>query len=87
MRDLHKEFVYRKIKRPNRFLAGIVQLAFRVICKMRNVEFVYDDEYLAMQNQQMLVLCQHRSRLDYIYVYAGLKHTNYNALCGYQNIF
>lgn len=87
MRDLHKEFVYRKIKKPNKFLASIVQLAFRLICKQRNVEFLYDDDYLAMEDQQMLVLCQHRSRLDYIYVYAGLKHTNYNALCGYQNIF
>jgi 1-acyl-sn-glycerol-3-phosphate acyltransferase/DNA-directed RNA polymerase subunit RPC12/RpoP len=87
MRDLHKEFVYRKIKRPNALLAGIVQMAFRLICKQRNVEFVYDEDYLAMQDKQMLVLCQHRSRLDYIYVYAGLKHTNYNALCGYQNVF
>lgn len=87
MRDLHKEFVYRKIKSPNKVLAGIVQLAFRVICKMRKVEFVYDEDYLAMQDKQMLVLCQHRSRMDYIYVYAGLGHTNYNALCGYQNVF
>lgn len=87
MKDLHKEFVYRKIKRPNRPLAFIVQNAFRVICKQRRVEFVYDDDFLAMQNQQMLVLCQHRSRLDYIYAYAGLKHSRYNALCGYQNVF
>lgn len=87
MRNLHKEFVYRKIERPNKFLAGIVQRAFRVICKQRNVAFVYDEEYLAMQDQQMIVLCQHRSRLDYIYVFAGLKHTNFNMLCGYQNVF
>lgn len=87
MRDLHKEFVYRKIKRPNKFLAVVVQGAFRVICKMRNVEFVYDEEYQAMEKQQMIVLCQHRSRIDYIYVFAGLKHTNFNILCGYQNVF
>lgn len=87
MKDLHKEFVYRKIEKPNLFLARMVQLAFRVICKMRNVEFLYDAEYLNMQDQQMLVLCQHRSRLDYIYVYAGLKRPDFNALCGYQNIF
>ena len=87
MRDLHKEFVYRKIKRPNKFLAGIVQRAFRLVCKQHNVEFVYDEDFLPMQRQQMLVLCQHRSRMDYIYVYAGLKHTGYNALCGYQNVF
>lgn len=87
MRDLHREFVYRKIEKPNKILATIVQKAFRVVCKMRNVEFVYDEEYLAMQDKQMLLLCQHRSRLDYIYVYAGLKRSDYNALCGYQNVF
>ena len=87
MKDLHKEFVYRKIKRPNRFLAFFIQNAFRVICKTRNVRFTYDKEYLDMQGKQMLVLCQHRSRMDYIYLYAGVKHTNYNILCGYQNVF
>lgn len=87
MRDLHNEFVYRKIKKPNKFLAFIVQNAFRVICKQRNVEFVYDKDYLAMEKQQMILLCQHRSRPDYIYVFAGLRHTNFNMLCGYQNVF
>ena len=87
MRDLHKEFVYRKIKRPNRILAGIVQRAFRVICKQHKVNFVYDEDFLEMQKGQILVLAQHRSRMDYIYVYAGLKHSRYNAMCGYQNVF
>lgn len=87
MRDLHKEFVYRKIKRPNKLLAGIVQRAFRLMCKQRNVQFVYDADYLAMQDQQMILLCQHRSRIDYIYVFAGIKHSNFNMLCGYQNVF
>ena len=87
MRDLHKEFVYRKIKKPNPFLARLVQFGFRVVCKLRNVDFIYDEDYRAMEDQQMLVLCQHRSRLDYIYVFAGLKHPDCNALCGYQNLF
>ena len=87
MKDLHKEFVYRKIKRPNKVLGWLVQSAFRVMSKQRKVEFVYDEDFRAMQKQQMLVLCQHRSRLDYIYVYAGLKHLRFNILCGYQNVF
>ena len=68
MRDLHKEFVYRKIEKPNKLLARLVQGAFRVVCKQRKVEFVYDEDFLQMQDKQMLVLCQHRSRMDYIYV-------------------
>jgi len=87
MGDLHTDFIYRKIKRPNRVLAWVVRFAFRVICKKRNVSFVFDEDYLQMQDKQMVVLCQHRSRLGYIYTFAGLKRTNIHILCGYQNIF
>ncbi len=87
MRDLHNEFVYRKITQPNKILAGILRLGLRILCKQRNVQFVYDDDYLQMERQQMVILCQHRSRCDYIYLYAGLKRSNYHILCGYQNVF
>lgn len=87
MRNLHDEFVYRKIKRPSLFLALPICAVFRMICKKRNVEFLYDKEFLDMQDKPMLYLCQHRSRFDYIYVFAGLKKLNVNILCGYQNIF
>ena len=87
MRDLHTEFVYRKIQKPSKFLAGPVCYAFRSISKQRNVEFSYDDDFLQMKDQQMVVLCQHRSRNDYIYVIAGLGRHDINLLCGYQNIF
>lgn len=87
MKDLHDGFVYRKIKQPSKWIAWPVWLAFRAISKMRNTEFVYDEDYLACQGQQMLYLCQHRSREDYIYTFAGMKRTDVHFLCGYQNIF
>ena len=46
MRDLHKEFVNRKIKKPNKLLTKFVCFVFLKISKKRNVEFVYDEEYL-----------------------------------------
>lgn len=87
MKNYHKEFRTRKIKKPNALLARIVNLAFKGICKSRNVEFVYTEEYLKMKDCQAIYLCQHRSTLDYIYLFAGIKNLNVHVLCGYQNIF
>lgn len=86
-KDYHKEFRNRKIKKPNALLARIVHIAFKCISKSRNVEFVYSEEYLKMKNSQAIYLCQHKSSLDYIYLFAGIKNLNIHVLCGYQNVF
>ena len=86
-KDYHKEFKNRKIKKPNAFIAKIVQIAFKIICKKRNVEFVYTDEFLKIKDSQVIYLCQHKSMLDYIYLFAGIKNLNVHVLCGYQNVF
>ncbi len=86
-RDYHKEFRTRKIKKPNVVLANVVSLAFKGICKSRNVTFVYTEEYLKMKDRQAIYLCQHKSSLDYVYLFAGIKNLNVHVLCGYQNIF
>lgn len=87
MRDYHKEFVYRKIKKPNKLLARIVFFIFGKISKKRNVEFVYDEDFEQIRDKQMILLCQHRSRTDFIYVYAGIRRTDMHIMCGYQNVF
>ena len=87
MRDYHKEFVYRKIKKPNKFLARIVFFIFGRISRKRNVEFVYDDDFNQIRDKQMILLCQHRSRTDFIYVYAGIRRKDMHIMCGYQNVF
>ena len=87
MKDLHTDFVYRKIKKPSKWIVWPVRVAFQAISKKRNVKFVYDDDFLKMKDKQMIYLCQHRSKLDYIYVFAGLKRSDIHILCGYQNIF
>lgn len=86
-KNFHKEFRNRKIKKPNAFIARIVQFAFKVIAKRRNVEFIYTDDYLNIKNSQVIYLCQHKSTLDYIYLFAGIKNLHTHVLCGYQNIF
>lgn len=86
-KDYHKEFLNRKIKKPNPLIAHIVQFVFKRIAKRRNVEFVYTEDYLKIKNSQVIFLCQHRSSLDYIYFFAGVENLNTHILCGYQNIF
>ncbi len=86
-RNYHNEFRSRKLKKPNSFIAHIVQFAFRRIAKRRKVEFVYSEEYLKMKDSQAIYLCQHKSKLDYIYLFAGIKNLNIHVLCGYQNVF
>ena len=86
-KDYHKEFKNRKIKKPNAFIAHVVRLAFKIISKKRNVKFVYTDEYKKMEKSQAIYLCQHKSNLDYIYLFAGIKNLNIHVLCGYQNVF
>lgn len=86
-KNYHKEFVNRKIKKPNGFIAHVVQFAFRRIAKKHNAKFIYTDEYLKLKNSQAIYLCQHKSSLDYIYLFAGIKTLNVHVLCGYQNIF
>ncbi len=86
-KDYHKEFKNRKIKKPNGIIAHAVQFAFKIISKKRNVEFVYTDEYKKIEKSQAIYLCQHKSSLDYIYLFAGMKNLNIHVLCGYQNVF
>lgn len=86
-KNYHNEFKNRKIKKPNPIIARIIQLAFKKISKKRNVEFVYTDEYLKIKNSQAIYLCQHKSNIDYIYFFAGIKNLDINVLCGYQNVF
>ncbi len=86
-RNYHKEFKNRKLKKPNLFIANIVQFVFKRIAKKRNAEFVYTEEFLKIKDKQAIYLCQHKSTLDYIYLFAGIKNLNAHVLCGYQNIF
>lgn len=87
MRDLHTEFIHRKLKNPSRVLTAVLRGVFRIICKRRGVKFEYEPDYLKHKDKQVLFLCQHRSRDDYIYVYAGLKRSDIHIMCGYQNVF
>ena len=86
-KDLSKEFKRRKIQKPSQPLAFFVMHIMRLICRRRKVAFVYDEEYRALEKQQAIFLCQHKSSLDYIYVFAGLGRLDVHVLCGYQNIF
>ena len=78
-KDLKEKLINRRIKKPNPFIAHVVQFAFKIISRKRNVEFVYTDEYNKIKDSQVIYLCQHKSNLDYIYLFSGLKNLNVHA--------
>ena len=86
-KSLVEKFRNRKIKKPNKFLTKIIIRVFSTMAKKRNATFVYEDSYKKISKKQIVYLCQHRSRDDYIYVFAGIKRGDVHALCGMQNIF
>ena len=68
-------------------LMRILRFVFKIISKRRNVEFVYTDEFKKIKKSQAIYLCQHKSNLDYVYIFAGIKNLDFHVLCGYQNVF
>ncbi len=86
-KDVHKDFKYRKIKKPNRFIAFVAKMVMGIICKKRNVEFLYDDGYNSTLNTPVVLLSCHASKDDYIYVFKGAKRNDLHVVCGYQNVF
>ncbi|MBO5851924.1 MAG: 1-acyl-sn-glycerol-3-phosphate acyltransferase [Clostridia bacterium] len=86
-RDLHKEFKFRKIKKPSKFVAKIAQFILKIICKKRGVTFEYDADYERYKKEPIVLLSQHASKDDYIYVFAGTNRQDTHIVCGYQNIF
>ncbi len=87
VKDLHKDFKLRKIKKPNKFIAFMAQLILKVISKRRGVTFEYDSDYKKYKKQQIVLLSQHASKDDFIYVFAGSNRQDTHIVMGYQNIF
>ena len=86
-KDLHKDFKLRKIKKPNKLVAFVAQLILKVISKKRGVTFEYDSDYKNYKKQPIVLLSQHMSKDDYIYVFAGSNRQDTHIVMGYQNIF
>ena len=87
VKDLHKDFKLRKIKKPNKFIAFMAQIILKVISKRRGVTFEYDKDYKKYKKQQIVLLSQHASKDDFIYVFAGSNRQDTHIIMGYQNIF
>ncbi len=87
VKDLHKDFKLRKIKKPNKFIAFMAQLILKVISKKRGVTFLYDSDYKKYKKQPIILLSQHASKDDFIYVFAGSNRQDTHIVMGYQNIF
>ncbi len=85
-RDLKKELVCRKIKKPNRFLATAVFFFLNRISRKNKVNFHYGFDLKSLKNRPVILISTHASRLEFIYALSGFKEKNINIVCGYQNI-
>lgn len=68
-------------------MAWLLTHILKILCKKQNVSFSYDEEYLALKDKQIILLCQHKSSNDFVYVFGGIKRLDVHILVGYQNIF
>ncbi|MCI5745457.1 MAG: 1-acyl-sn-glycerol-3-phosphate acyltransferase [Erysipelotrichaceae bacterium] len=86
-KNLKEKLIYRKIKKPNVVLAFFVTKAFSFIAKKRNVSFHYDFDIKEYKKKQFILIAQHCSKDEYIYVLSGIKNYNLYTVVGYQNFF
>lgn len=85
--NLHERLVNRKIKKPSRFFGFFILRAFKRISRKNQVKFTYDLDRKKLKDKQIILLCKHASRDDYIYTIAGYGSCNIHVICGYQNFF
>lgn len=85
-RDLKKQLVCRKIKRPNPFLASIVFFFLDKIAKKNKVDFHYGYDKKDLKGKPVVLLSTHASRTEFVYALSGFKEKNVNVVCGYQNM-
>lgn len=85
-KDLKTKLISRKIKKPNSFLMFITMRVLGFLNKKYKVKFNYDYDPKSLKEGPTILLASHASRLEFIYMLYGFKHTDINIVCGYQNI-
>lgn len=85
-KDLKTKLISRKIKKPNSFLMFITMRVLGILNKKYKVKFNYDYDPKSLRKGPTILLASHASRLEFIYMLYGFKHSDMNIVCGYQNI-
>ena len=85
-KDLKTRLVNRKVKKPNPILMAIGMWVVGIMNKRYRVDFTYDYDPKALQNQPVVLLSSHASRTEFVYTIYGFGRHDINVVCGYQNI-
>ncbi len=85
-KDLKTRLVNRKVKPPNPVLMTIGMWVVGIMNKRYGVEFCYDYDRKTIENQPVVLLSSHASRLEFVYTVYGFGRKDINVVCGYQNI-
>lgn len=85
-KDLKANLVSRKVTPPNSFLMTIGMWVAGALNKSHKVQFSYDYDRKAIQDQPTVLLSSHASRTEFLYTIYGFGRKDINVVCGYQNI-
>ena len=86
-KDLKTRLINRKIKKPNPIMMSVGMWVLGLINRSYGVEFRYDYDPKAIEDQPTVLLSSHASRLEFIYTIYGFGRKDVNVICGFQNIF
>ena len=84
--DLKTNLVNRKVTPPNPVLMSVGMWIVGALNKLYKVQFSYDYDRKAIQNQPTVLLSSHASRLEFLYTVYGFGRKDINVVCGFQNI-
>ena len=85
-KNLKEELTCRKIKKPNQFIAVIVQICLAIIARLNRAHYIYEYDRKAFKNKPVILLAAHVSRPEFIYVLDGFHRRDIHVVCGYQNM-
>ncbi len=86
-KNLQDKFKLRKIKHPNKLLAGVLFAVLGRIAKKRGATYTYDFDVKEVKKKPFILLSTHGSRDDYMYNLYGMRVNNIHIVCGYRNVF
>lgn len=87
MKTLEQKLTSQRPHKPNKLLYRILAVIFGIISKKNNVHYLYDLDVKQFKDKPVILLAQHASRNDFIYVTYGMRKTRFNIVVGYHNFF
>ena len=88
MKNLKKDLEMRKIKSPNKFIYNLLGRIWKILYfKKLNVHVEYKINLKDYKNKPFILIGNHASRIDYVYMGIPFLPYTLNFVCGYNEFF